>query len=323
MHQAAVALRSFLLLSCLLLGSACGSSPTAPPPGLVTQCPANFTVDSGDGGPVPITYALPGATGGVPPLNVTCTPASGTTLPVGTHPIACTVTDSRGTTASCSFEVRVLGPLRLQATRFLAFGDSLTEGKDSPPLPTNLLVDMPGSYPWYLQRMLEARYVQQRIDVLNNGAGGEKAEDGPRRLPDSLEDYTPQVLLLMEGTNDIFGGNELGAQRALEGLGRMIQQARGAGVRVFLATIPPQRAGGARTAAALFIPGFNERIRELARSQNVTLVDVYDAMKDRMHLIGVDDLHPTLQGYEVIAQTFMEAIQGSLEAPRVVISRFR
>lgn len=319
------ALSPSLLLFCCALIAGCGG-PTAPPPGPFTQCPANFTVESPDNGPVVVSYSQPGASGGAPPVTVSCTPASGAALAVGTHQITCTVTDARGTATSCTFEVRVLGPPQLDLqppARFLAFGDSITEGKNSPPSPTNVLVDTPGSYPWHLQRMLESRYPLQTIEVLNNGMGGETAQAGELRLPRSLVIYGPKVLLLMEGTNDIFGGNELGAQRALTALEGMIRQTKASGIRVFLATIPPQRAGGARTAAALFIPGFNERIRALAQRESVPLVDVYDAFKDRMHLIGVDDLHPTLEGYEVMAQTFLDAIQKELEGPRALASHFR
>jgi lysophospholipase L1-like esterase len=319
----APAIRVLLLLSCGLAASTCGGSPTAPPAGPFTACPANFTVESADGGPVAVTYELPGMSGGVAPLAVTCTPPPGTPLAVGAHPIACTVTDARGTTASCTFEVRVLAPPRLQATRFLAFGDSITEGKDSPPAPTNLLVEMPGSYPWHLERMLRSRYSLQPIDVLNNGMGGEAAhETGYLRLPESLDEYRPEALLLMEGTNDLLGLT-VGLERGMVALDQMVREAKGRGIRVFLATIPPQRSGGLRNRdlVAGLIPQFNERIRALAAREGVVLVDVYDAMKDRLHLIGIDDLHPTLEGYEVMAETFKEAIQGSLEEPRVLISR--
>ena len=319
------ALSPSLLLLCCALIAGCGG-PTAPPPGPFTQCPANFTVESPDNGPVVVTYSQPGTSGGAPPVTVACSPPSGTALAVGTHQITCTVTDARGTAASCTFEVRVLGPPRLDLpppARFLAFGDSITAGEESQISLTNIIVEMPGSYPWHLQRMLQSRYPLQQIQVLNNGLGGETAQAGEQRLPRSLGIYGPRVLLLMEGTNDIFGGNELGAQRALTALRGMIRQGKASGVRVFLATIPPQRPGGRRNAAALFIPGFNDRIRALADDEDVPLVDVYDAFKDRLQLIGVDDLHPTPEGYEVMAQTFLDAIQTELEGPRALASHFR
>jgi hypothetical protein len=41
---------------------------------------------------------------------------------------------------------------------------------------------------------------------------------------------------------------------------------------------------------------------------------VYNALKDNIQLyIGVDDLHPTVAGYDKIADTFFEAIRSAFE----------
>jgi lysophospholipase L1-like esterase len=61
------------------------------------------------------------------------------------------------------------------------------------------------------------------------------------------------------------------------------------------------------------IPTFNDRIRALAAAESVALVDVYDVMKDDLSLIGDDDLHPTIHGFEVMANTFFEAIKRNFE----------
>ena len=61
------------------------------------------------------------------------------------------------------------GPLRdWSATRFLAFGDSLTAGTLSPSLMA-LIVSPPDSYPFVLQNHLVARYRQQVPVVVNEG----------------------------------------------------------------------------------------------------------------------------------------------------------
>ena len=39
-------------------------------------------------------------------------------------------------------------------------------------------------------------------------------------------------------------------------------------------------------------------------------------MQDNLSLIGEDNLHPTPQGFEVIAKTFYEAIVANLEVPQ-------
>jgi lysophospholipase L1-like esterase len=97
----------------------------------------------------------------------------------------------------------------------------------------------------------------------------------------------------------------------------MIAIAKSLNVQVALATIPPQRPNGVRNrgAVAALIPSFNDRIRALAASEAITLVDVYAGMKDNLNLIGVDDLHPTELGFSVIADTFYEAVVRAFEAP--------
>ena len=73
---------------------------------------------------------------------------------------------------------------RLAKARFVAFGDSLTEGVVSSPL-MFMLVDIPSAYPARLATALRTRYYDQTdIVVLNEGKAGEFALDGKVRLPD-------------------------------------------------------------------------------------------------------------------------------------------
>jgi lysophospholipase L1-like esterase len=241
---------------------------------------------------------------------------SGAPFPVGATTVTCTAQDAATNRSECSFGVSVTQP-RLVATRFLAFGDSLTWGVTSPSATMLLLGGGPDSYPSELQSLLVARYQSQIPEVLNDGIGGETTVGGLPRLPASLDQHRPGTLLLMEGTNDLLDGTA-GANNALVRLEEMVRLSKARGVRVFLATVPPQRAGGVRNRdrVAAMIPGFNESIRQIAVREAVTLVDVYNALKDRLDLIGVDDLHPTAQGYDVIASTYFEAIRTTLEERR-------
>jgi hypothetical protein len=54
-------------------------------------------------------------------------------------------------------------------------------------------------------------------------------------------------------------------------------------------------------------------VRALAASHSAVLVDVYAGMKDDLSLIGIDDLHPTEHGYEVMAQIYFDAIKAAFE----------
>jgi lysophospholipase L1-like esterase len=123
------------------------------------------------------------------------------------------------------------------------------------------------------------------------------------------------VVLLMEGANDL--GNQ--SYFAITGaLGQMIDYARNRGLRVFVATIPPENPLGCcpldRGREAPLVPGLNDQVRILAASKGVPLVDVYQAFGGDLTLIGPDGLHPTAAGYHRIADTFFAVIRQTLEA---------
>jgi lysophospholipase L1-like esterase len=197
--------------------------------------------------------------------------------------------------------------------KLLAFGDSLTYGVVS--ASTTTLVTIPESYPFLLQRRLVMQYPQQTPVVLNEGIPGELAStEGVGRFRSVLLGHRPEAVLLMEGTNDLLAGSP-GGDGAINALRAMIREAKNQNIRIAIATVPPQRAGGARRrdAVAAIIPGFNDRIRGLAAAESIPVVDVYNGMKDDMTLIGVDDLHPTLRGYDVMAGIYFDAIRANFE----------
>jgi lysophospholipase L1-like esterase len=162
--------------------------------------------------------------------------------------------------------------------------------------------------------------VLQSPSVINEGISGEKASDGGpnegvRRLENVLASRRPDILLLMEGTNDLLDC-QVGVERGIAALTTMVRTAKGRGVRVALATIPPQPSTPSRLpCVAPLIPVFNDRIRGLADAEQVALADVYNAMKDDLSLIGPDDLHPTARGYEVMADVFFKTIMANFEQP--------
>ncbi len=300
-----------------LISAGCGDSPApAPTPVLSLACPARIETSSIDGRPVTVPITLPLAAGGSAPVAVTCNQP--TQFPIGSTTVGCTATDAKQKTASCSFVVAVKAPPRLRVTTFLAFGDSITAGTKSDPV-TLRLVPAAYAYTVLLQNRLASRYTLQTPIVWNEGVGGEFTTDGLVRLRPLLLQFRPEVLLLMEGTNDLLDRPEIGrgADTAIVNLRQMIAIAKSLNVQVALATVPPQRPNGLRNrgAVAAIIPSFNDRIRALAASEGVVLVDVYAGMKDNLNLIGIDDLHPTELGYSVMADVFYQAVVRAFEDP--------
>src|SRR5262245_14355300 len=299
------------MCSLAVLISGCVESPTqvestpnqTTSPRPTVSCPAPVISQSLNGGPVRVTFAQPQASGGVLPLAFACSPPSGASFPIGLSTLGCSGTDALCESVNCNFTVRVFGPPRLSATAFLAFGDSITKG---------MVFD---TYPGRLEAKLRQRYQTQGPGVANEGVDGERVSpDGLNRLSPAINARRPQVLLLLEGSNDLNGGSA-GATRALDGLTEMVRNAKGRGLTVFLATIPPQRPGAQRAFTQPQVPGFNDNVRAIAQREGVTLVDIYALMIGDLSLIGPDDLHPNERGHEVMAQAFFDAIQRVLELP--------
>jgi hypothetical protein len=83
---------------------------------------------------------------------------------------------------------------------------------------------------------------------------------------------------------------------------------------VFLATLIPGRPGQSRSGAVPLIPPTNDKIRQLASSESVTLVDLYQGFGGSPDpYIDVDGLHPNEAGYRRIAEIFFDGIRAALE----------
>ena len=228
--------------------------------------------------------------------------------------MTCGASDALRQTAGCVFGVTVLGPPKLAVTRFLAFGDSITAGVVSPSNGGSRL-DRINSYPARLQRRLASLYRTQDIGVVNVGVPGEDASDAVSRFNLELRTHRPEVVLLMQGTNDLnpFGG--AGAAGAAAALDRMVRAGRAADLDVLLMTIPPQRG----TRSASLVAGLNGRIRSIAARHGAVFIDVHRLLltgscsgRQPIPCIGRDGLHPTAEGYGLIAE----------ELERVLVARY-
>ncbi len=320
-------------VAALLFTSGCNgpAGPTAQPPSI--SCPEAQTAQSLNNTDAVVNFPPPAVSGGAAPVIPTCTPPAGSSFPIGIDTVTCSATDAQRRTVSCTFQVTVTRPPRLQFTKFLAYGDSLTEGKLVPPvascttlatvrgpgvvLQTQVLplCEFPSSYTSTLRDLLHARYTAQTFDVRNDGQGGETttealaptAEFPGGRFPMSLSTNRPEVLLLMEGSNDL----ELGAvpDTPAHNLRNMVRLARGQGVRVFVATLPPL---GTANVGYPNLSQTNDFIRGMASEEGATLVDVFAALNGGPYL-GSDGLHLTEDGYKRVANVFFDSIRANLE----------
>jgi lysophospholipase L1-like esterase len=260
---------------------------------------------SADPAGAPVQFEVT-AQGGRTPAPVVCTPSSGSTFPIGSTSVSCTVTDASSQSAGCTFPVLVTRIPTLRWTRFLAFGDSMTEGQTSPAPSLLMRVATPDAYPGQLEQMLRARYTAQDITVLNRGRGGETAARGSERLPGVLDEDRPEVLLLLEGVNNI---RFVPTEQLAGYLDDMVRDARRRDIEVFIATLLPTADDRLER-----IKDLNEEIFDIARRRGIgDPVDLFTVFSSEPSLIGMDGLHPTAAGYTRMAEVFFEAIRARYE----------
>ena len=308
--------------------AACAESslvpPTAPSPlspdkiGVLSlECPVGLPIQSRDGNPIRVAYPAPAVGGGQEPIAVACEPASGARFPVGATRVSCTATDALGQSAVCRFVQRVLPPPMLGVTRVLAFGNSLTAGVAS-----GASTFGPRSYPAQLEQRLRSAYPAQSIRVVNAGVPGEKAVEAPPRLASALARDRPEVVLLMEGTNDL-GGVDAGSADALHAMDQMVRAVQSVGAVPVVATLPPVRATTRATHAA-GVADFNRELRALAAGRGAAVVDIHAVLASAscvpaggrpLPCIGPDGIHPTAEGYGVIAGAFFDHLVREYDQP--------
>jgi hypothetical protein len=173
---------------------------------------------------------------------------------------------------------------------------------------SNTLAGLPVPYPPLLEILLEQRYVGQDITVINAGRGRERTDEGLLRLLSALPSMSPEVLLLLEGYNNV---RDDGFERTAADLKHMAEFALSSNVDVLVATLTPvspskERLDRGTTTGHILLNG---RILVFATELGIgPPVDLWEAFGNDRLLLGADGWHPSPAGYRRIADTFFDAI---------------
>jgi acyl-CoA thioesterase I len=162
----------------------------------------------------------------------------------------------------------------------LAFGDSLTAGVGASP---------GESYPARLEALIGRK-------VVSSGVPGETSAGGLARLPATLEEARPQLVILCEGGNDFL--QKLDEGQAASNLRAMVRMVRAQGAQVVLIAVPKP---GLLPSPADF---YSAIARELAVPHEETALR--KILTDNS--LKSDLVHPNAAGYARLA----EAIAGLL-----------
>lgn len=201
-------------------------------------------------------------------------------------------------------------------TRYMAFGDSMTDGSSADIVS---LYD-PGittGYPFTLQALLAERYTSQTMQVQNDGCGGRAAGASLDDLVTNLARNHPEVTILLDGVNDLNGGAT--PSDTVDEMGALSNTILQSGSQLMLVTLPPQRVGGQRALAPQKVVPYNQLLTQLAQRLHVPIVDIYPLITTPLAdgLLSADGLHPTDRGNQRIAQAISEEITLLWERPGV------
>ena len=165
----------------------------------------------------------------------------------------------------------------------LAFGDSLTAGLGAAPT---------AAYPAVLES-LSGR------TVINAGVSGELTEEGLQRLPDLLAEHDPELIILLEGGNDILRNRSHADAKA--NLSAMIKLAKDRGSDVVLVGVPKKSL--LASTAGFYV--------ELAEEHQIPLEKKIIGSLLKKPAMKSDSVHFNAAGYRALAEAIHQVLQDS------------
>ena len=209
---------------------------------------------------------------------------------------------------------------------YLTFGDSITLGKSTHD------EENKGGYPGRLENSSNLLDCDPTTcDVVNEGKGGERTAGGVTRIDSVLASGTYHIMLLMEGTNDIFKSSPVSNNTITYNLGVMADKAALKGIETVHASIiwfhPDGKWGTSRDG---LVEGLKDKIIELAADKQRSFVNAWWRLcppgndihghdqaqcfalhySDRIYDTDNPDPvgHPNASGFDMLAKKFYQII---------------
>jgi len=164
-----------------------------------------------------------------------------------------------------------------------------------------------------LQQRLKAQGFPHR--VVNASVSGETTSGGVSRLPITLRQHQPDIILLELGANDGLRGLPLAQMR--KNLEAMIKASQQAGAKVIMLgiMIPPNY--GSR-----YTQEFSQSFNELARDHNLPLVQfLLEGVAGKPELTLDDGLHPSANAQPRILDNVWQILLPELAKPKGIAAR--
>jgi lysophospholipase L1-like esterase len=155
--------------------------------------------------------------------------------------------------------------------------------------------------------------------IVDRGISGQMTPQMLVRFRQDVLELNPRAVQIMAGTNDIAGNTGAATMATVQGhIESMAELARAHGIRVIIASIPPASAfpwsPGQKPAPQ--IQAMNAWLKAYAGRNHFVYADYYSAMADASGGmkpgLASDGVHPTVEGYRVMAPIALAAIRAAL-----------
>jgi len=196
---------------------------------------------------------------------------------------------------------------------FVAFGDSLTVGYQSPTEEDQW--PEPAPYTDFLGRKTEEMLGRRgaagiRVKFLNRGIVGELTDEMVARFGGDVLGLQPDTVIILGGSNDLGWGRE--PEHVASNLARMYDEALGHGIRPIACTVPSVLGFDEGIKPRLRLNGL---IKKLSADAGIICVDLFAATSDSAGRLreeySNDGLHLNASGYEAVAESiFSGAVSG-------------
>lgn len=176
----------------------------------------------------------------------------------------------------------------------LVFGDSLSAGYG---------ISRAAAWPSLLHTELQRTHPHYK--VVNASVSGETTSGGLQRLPATLKEHQPSIVIIELGANDGLRGTKLDLMET--NLNAMIRQARGAGAKVLLLgmQIPPNY-------GIAYSSRFKALYPKLAQRQRIELVP-FMLQGVEADEFQADNLHPVAEAQPKIMETVLQKLKPMLQ----------
>lgn len=180
----------------------------------------------------------------------------------------------------------------------VAMGDSLTEGYNVP---------VEESYPTQLEKKLQTD--GHNVQVINAGISGETSSGARSRL-DWVLTLKPDIVILETGGNDGLRG--IDPKLTAQNIAYIVAGIQEKGVTVILAGMQIVQNMGQQ-----YVDEFRAIYPSVAERHNVTLIPFFlEGVAGNRNLNQADGIHPTAEGYAIVAETVYPYVAQALNAQR-------